>query len=181
LGYEGLYQISNLGRVLSLPRTEKFKTSRYESGVQTRVRKSKILSESKTLGYPTIILHKDGKPKGYLIHRLVATAFIGNPQNLPEVNHLDGVKTNNRPSNLEWTSRTGNSLHSTRVLKKNIGGGNKASKLTESQVLEIKTLLDLGTTQTTIAKRFNVTNHCVYRIHRGYNWAWLTGYGKEGK
>jgi len=62
-------------------------------------------------GYEEIHMSKDGKNKHCRIHRLVAEAFIPNPDNLPEVNHIDGVKLNNCVENLEWTSRSANMLH----------------------------------------------------------------------
>lgn len=86
-GYEGLYQISNFGNVKSL-----------------RFGKEKILKERTINGYLAVNLHKDGKKKSYLVHRLVASAFLPNPNNLLQVNHIDEVKTNNRVDNLEWCS-----------------------------------------------------------------------------
>lgn len=86
-GYEGLYQISNFGRVKSL-----------------RFGKEKIMKERTINCYFAVNLHKDGKKKSYLVHRLVASAFLPNPNNLPQVNHIDEVKTNNRVDNLEWCS-----------------------------------------------------------------------------
>ena len=97
------YQISNYGRVKSIPRK--------------RV-KGKLLTPSRSnCGYLKIYLMKDRK--GYLvsIHRLVAKAFIPNPNNLPEVNHIDGNKENNCVDNLEWVTKKDNVLHRFRVLK----------------------------------------------------------------
>jgi hypothetical protein len=106
-GYEGLYQISNHGRVKSLERNEKF-CKRPESILKT------FLCGS---GYQEIILkNKEGrKPK--LIHRLVAEAFIPNEEGKREVNHKDGNKTNNEVSNLEWVTPSENQSHSHKVLK----------------------------------------------------------------
>lgn len=126
-----------------------------------------------------VVLFKLGKSKNFLVHRLVAMAFLENPNHLPEVNHIDGNQENNSITNLEWTTRKGNALHSTRVLKKNIGQSNKLSKLSEKDVLTIKELLDLGRSQIEIARKFSVTNHAIHRIAKGKNWAWLTGYGEE--
>ena len=87
-GYEGLYEVSDLGRVKSLKHG-----------------REKILKPIKhTNGYLHVNLHKDGKVKSTLVHRLVAKAFIQNPNNLKTVNHKDEVKTNNVASNLEWMS-----------------------------------------------------------------------------
>lgn len=90
-GYENLYRVSNLGRVKSLN--------------YRRTGKEKIIKLGIIKGYLCAHLCKDGKQKQYLIHRLVATAFILNPNNLLEINHKDEDKTNNRVENLEWCSR----------------------------------------------------------------------------
>lgn len=95
-GYEGLYQVSNLGRVHSLYRNI-------------------ILKGSEDIwGYIKVTLYKDGSPSIKTVHRLVAQAFIPNPENKPEVNHIDEDKTNNNVSNLEWSTRKDNLNHGTR-------------------------------------------------------------------
>lgn len=96
-GYEGLYQVSNLGRVRSFDRLVKRKDGR------TFVHYGKILSPSSNgNGYQHLILTKDGKHKDVLVHRLVAEAFLPNPDNLPQVNHKDERPDNNCLDNLEW-------------------------------------------------------------------------------
>ena len=87
-GYEGKYQISNLGRVKSL------------GNLQTK--KEKLLKTNIRNGYYTAYLYKNNEKKSLLCHRLVAEAFIPNPDNLPQVNHKDENKLNNRVDNLEW-------------------------------------------------------------------------------
>ena len=96
-GYEGLYEVSSYGRVRSLDRYV------VDSLENRRFYKGKVLSPAKdTDGYLKVGLSYNGKCKKCLIHRLAAQAFIPNPDNLPEVNHLDEDKTNNRVDNLEW-------------------------------------------------------------------------------
>ena len=101
-GYEGLYEVSNLGNVRSL---------NYNHTGQTRILKS----GKHKLGYLLVVLCKDGEMKTHKVHRLVATAFIENPYNLPEVNHIDENKTNNRVENLEWCHHKYNMTYGTRT------------------------------------------------------------------
>lgn len=88
-GYEGKYQVSNTGRVRSLN--------------YGRTGKIKVLKQgTKDNGYKVVVIYKNGKRKKYLVHRLVAQAFIPNPNNYPIINHKDENKTNNAVWNLEW-------------------------------------------------------------------------------
>ena len=98
-GYEGLYQVSNLGRIRSL--TRKVSVVGKKNG---RVFKGKIKKDvrEKKNGYLVVSLFRKGNSKRFFIHRLVATAFIPNSNDLPQVNHKDEDKTNNKVSNLEW-------------------------------------------------------------------------------
>lgn len=99
LGYEGLYQISDLGRVKSLGNNA------------TKKEKMLVLCPNKT-GYIVVQLSRNGKPKPHYVHRLVAINFIPNPENKPEVNHIDKDKRNNRKINVEWNTKIENIFHS---------------------------------------------------------------------
>ena len=113
--YEGLYQISNLGRVRRLP---KIITDVSQGGVRKRLFDGRILSQSFAgCGYKSVMLSKDGCVKRHNVHRLVAQAFIPNPNNLPEINHLDEDKTNNCVDNLEWCTPKYNSNYGNRNKK----------------------------------------------------------------
>lgn len=106
-GYEGLYEVSNKGRIRSLDRIAIFKDGR------SRKYYGKVL-EIKTVnnsGYLTVGLHNNGKQKTLLVHRVVAEAFIDNPNRYPEVNHIDQDKLNNRIENLEWCTHIKNVNH----------------------------------------------------------------------
>ena len=113
-GYEGLYQVSNLGRVRSLDQERTKPHPRNTSMVMHYTQKGKVLKpKSDGVGYWQVCLWKDKKSKTIRVHRLVAEAFIPNPDNLPEVNHIDEDKTNPIVTNLEWVTKSGNMCHGT--------------------------------------------------------------------
>jgi hypothetical protein len=104
-GYESLYQVSNLGRVKSLERVVGCGNKMIR--VNEKIRKLNPNGN----GYLNLLLHKEGVKKAFRVHRLVAEAFIPNPNNLPEVNHKDGDKLNNTVDNLEWCTKSHNETH----------------------------------------------------------------------
>ena len=99
--YEGLYKVSNLGKILSL---------NYNHTGRERLMNPSTDKD----GYLKVHLSKNKETKDCYVHRLVAETFITNPENLPEVNHIDEDKTNNRVDNLEWKSHKDNCNHGTR-------------------------------------------------------------------
>lgn len=115
-GYEGLYEVSNLGNIRSLDKVVMCVRNGKELGV---LHKGKVLKPSKRQhGYLGVMLygrggHKTRGFKTFSIHRLVAEAFIPNPDRLPEVNHIDEDKTNNAVTNLEWMSHVDNTNYGT--------------------------------------------------------------------
>lgn len=177
VGYEGLYEVSSHGRVWATVRIG-FTDSKRTGGHFRKQGGQFIKGFINKLGYVQLPLRKDGKTKLHTVHRLVAMAFLPNQDK--EVNHIDGVKSNNLLGNLEWSNRRQNALHSTRVLGKNRGESNSQTKLTKEQVLEIKELLETGSTQTELGALFDITNHAIYRIQHGFNWSWVTGYDRKG-
>ena len=106
-GFEGRYQISNLGNVKSLPRKDKFCKRDNEMILKTFVCGS---------GYQEVILSKKRQRTPKLIHRMVAEAFVPNPDGKREVNHKDGNKFNNEWTNLEWVTPSENINHSYKIL-----------------------------------------------------------------
>lgn len=125
-GYEGLYQVSNYGRIKSLERLEKT-----VGAVRQRRRRERILKETNIYGYRNVCLANNGYKRTVRVHRIVAKTFIPNPDGKLEVNHIDGNKANNRVDNLEWCTRKENSLHSVKVL------GNK-SKIEQLKPFQFK-------------------------------------------
>lgn len=108
-GYEGLYEVSNLGRVKSLPRNG-------------TIPEEHLMKPHFVCGYVQYELTSKNKKKGLKAHRLVAEAFLPNPLNKREVNHIDGDKHNNRLDNLEWATSSENQLHSFYTLGKQLVG-----------------------------------------------------------
>ncbi len=135
--FEGLYQVSSKGEIRSLDRLVWNKANQSHSFIKGTI---KIL-DLKGKKYAQIGLARDGKYKKKLIHRLVADAFICNPDNLPEVNHKDLNKLNNDVENLEWVSRLTNAQHAkVNGSYDNFPSGSQKpnSKLTEDAVRHIR-------------------------------------------
>lgn len=105
LGYEGLYEISSYGNVRSLDRVVT------RSDGNERFAKGKRLSKIKSNGYWRANLSRDGKVSPVGVHRLVAIAFLRNPEAKPQVNHIDEIRTNNHIGNLEWATAKENVNH----------------------------------------------------------------------
>lgn len=105
-GYEGIYEVSDQGRIRNVKRGGRIMTL------------SKV-----THGYLASNLSKDGKTRSILVHRLVAKAFIPNPDNKPQVNHIDGIKDHNIAPNLEWVTAQENLNHAIQTGLKTDGNG----------------------------------------------------------
>lgn len=164
-GYEGFYEVSNLGRVRSLNRTVISTT-----GISQR-RKGKLLATRViSSGYEAVVLFKAQKLKNLQVHRLVAQAFIPNPQNFPFVLHLDDNKRNNKATNLRWGSHQHNMQDMVSKGRQVQGTRSRSAKLTESDVTEIRKLLSQGWVQTAIACKFNVNQTVISAINTGKTW-----------
>ena len=108
-GYQGLYQVSNMGRIKNLER-DYFPGNNSVQHLNESIKKQQKNSN----GYLQVSLFKNGVRKSFSVHRLVALTFIPNPDNKPQVNHIDECKTNNKVSNLNWMTSKENCNHGTR-------------------------------------------------------------------
>jgi hypothetical protein len=109
-GFEGRYQVSDLGRVRSLPFMQRYLLRNGREAFR-RTRERILKAHPQNSGYLLVHLYLDNKRTAATVHTLVACLFVPNPDDLPEVNHRDGVKTNCAAGNLEWSTRTGNLSH----------------------------------------------------------------------
>jgi hypothetical protein len=161
-GYEGQYQISNLGTVQSLTRID----------AQNHIRYSQIMKPKlDDKGYYQIILCQNGKHKSLSLHRLLAKHFISNPNNLPCINHIDGNPKNNLLENLEWCTYSENTIHAYKTGLMKLGNGHGRAKLTTEQVLEIRKLYKPNIYSfNMLAKQFGVTKQSIVSIVLRRNW-----------
>ena len=118
VGYEGFYMVSSLGRVRLLERSGFRKNGRFFY-VHSKIKKPYLTK----FGYYRLRMEKNKHSKHIFVHRLVAEAFLPNPENKPEINHKNGIRTDNRVENLEWVTRSENIIHSYKFL------GHKAPQL----------------------------------------------------
>ena len=149
--FYGIYAVSNFGNIRNL-----------------KYQKPKKQSTHKGTGYKYVCLCRNGVCKTFYIHRLVAELFLGHEADL-EVNHKDGNKANNHISNLEWVTHHENVLHSHRTGLGAKGSRVGTSKLNEQQVSEILELKG-KITQSSIAKKYNVSTFTVWGILNNRSW-----------
>jgi hypothetical protein len=167
-GWEGFYQASSHGRIRSVDRLVR-QESRW--GTQCRLMKGKILAQHFSGGivkYLSVALSRPGvRPKSFLVHRLVAFAFLGRPEPGCEVCHWDGMPTNNCVDNLRWDSRSANHRDKERHGTSPSGERNPQARLSLETVLRIKS--SRGTVAE-IARELGLPYHTVYGIVRGLSW-----------
>ena len=166
-GWQG-YEISNFGRARSV-KFGKEKVLKFK--LKWKRRKDRIEKKPNGAYLYLMLRNSNGKKKELAVHRLVALHFISNPNNKPEVNHIDGIKANCRVSNLEWSTRIENVDHSVNNKLHAFGESNGNSKLTDKTVMEIKELLAEGKLlQKDIAKLYRVDSGLISHIKLGKSW-----------
>jgi len=151
-GFESYYEVSNFGNIKSITST-KLRTRNRPSTKKEKIFKQRLSKE----GYCRTALTVKNKVSYLQVHRIVAEAFIPNPNNYPVVNHIDGNKLNNHVSNLEWTTSSLNQKHA-------YDTGLKKKKINLEQKLEIIELRKQGLTYYKIAEKYNVSYQLIHYI-----------------
>lgn len=164
VNYEDLYEISCTGRVKALVRDNRF--CKNEASIMT--------PQLINCGYLQVGLCKNKRYKRFLVHRLVAQAFVLNPESRPQVNHINGIKVDNCIENLEWVTPSENRKHAFRIglsVPKR-GEANHYAKLTESQVKRIRLINEITPelSHQRVAGMFKVTQTAVSDILSHRSW-----------
>ena len=165
--FEGYYQASNLGNIRSVRRTVKHKDGK------VTVFKGKVLKPSPNIkGYPTVYLSKNCKKYTTAVHRLVALTFIKNVESYSQINHINGIKTDNRVENLEWCNNQQNCAHAHREGFVNSAKGERVgtSKLKRHEVLFIIDSYPNQFSAKEICALFGISKGEPSRIRRGGGW-----------
>lgn len=174
VGYEGLYMVSNTGKVYSCIR-------------------NKIMTDCDSHGYRHLGLTKKGKERKHVVHRLVAQAFIPNPFGKPEINHIDENKTNNHVDNLNWCTRTENLTHGTFIerRKRTISTSEKwdagVKRKYKSVIgVHVETNDTIELSCMTIGNSIGFSNDCISKCirgdcmtHKGFKWYLKSDYYKK--
>lgn len=177
-GYEGLYQVSNMGNVKSLSRKVKCLNNKYRT-INGKVLKIMQMNN----GYLFVGLWKNNKTERKLVHRIVAETFIPNPENKPEVNHIDGDKHNNNVENLEWCTRSYNTLHSYTIgLREKQRNKIRQNNILNKSKIVIQydlqgNLIKEWESVSAIAKHYNysqgaISNCCRHERNKAYGYKW---------
>jgi len=171
-GYEGLYAVNELGQVWS---HEKISRVGVNGGMTKRGGHFLKMNRTKRTSHQRVFLTKQGKRKQFLVHRLVAKAFIPNPNNLPFVNHIDADPTNNCVDNLEWCTAAQNAKHAYNkgliTIPNQSGASNSNAKLCDNDVLEIRKLHKSIGNCSEIARQYNVNPKTINMIISGKRWS----------
>ncbi len=163
VGYDGLYMISNMGRLRSLPRL----TMACSGG--WFYTKDILISQATSKGYKLAALQIDGNRQTKSVHIMVGESFVPNPENKPYINHKNGVKSCNIYNNLEWSTQAENVRHAFKNGLVGARNGEKSpvSKLKEENILEIR---KREYDNNELAMKFNVTPQCINAVLKHKTW-----------
>lgn len=162
IGFEGLYQVSNMGRVKSTPKIQ--------NGYKARIRKQGIDNR----GYLRVCVGKDSIKSTFKVHRLVAEYFVSNPNNYDEVNHKKGNKFDNRATEIEWSNRSLNIQHGfdSGLMQGKKGDQNVSAIISNKMALDI---FNSTLTPKNTALLFGIKITMVYDIRSGRSFSSITG------
>jgi len=166
IGYEGSYEISNTGQVRGIDRVI------FKRGFPYNI-KGKLLKQTlNKKGYPRVKFTINNNQLERNPHRLVAEAFITNPNNFPQVNHINGIKTDNNIENLEWVNNSMNILHaySLGLQPSRKGENNSNAKLNNNSVTLIKQKYNNGANISSISKEMNINLSIIRQLIYGRTW-----------
>lgn len=166
VGYEGLYEVSSRGK---LRRIGPWKWRGKTISPPPRIHSDKLCAD-----YVTVAVTKDGKRRSRILHRLVAESFLGPIPEGKEVNHIDGDRTNNRPSNLEYVTPQENADHAVRLGLRQWGDRVKTSSITNIDASEIKWLIQKGIPQKEIENIYKPSKWCLKHMISGRSWRKIT-------
>ena len=163
-GFEGMYQVSNLGSIRSIIKKPFL---------------AMVLAKDKT-GYLSVQFSVKGKKYRHRVHRLVALSFIDNVYGSPVINHKDGDKRNNRVNNLEWTTYRDNAVHAMRIGLSPKGEKSSLSKLKEKDVIDIRRMWKLKQkTQGEMAEIFSIDQTTISLVVNRKTWKHIPDEYKE--
>lgn len=156
-GYEHQYEVSNMGNV------------------RNHIRGKNLSLVTHHTGYIKVVLYNNAKRKQFSVNVLVARAFISNPENKPESNHINGIKSDNRACNLEWVTKSENIKHAFKLglMKSPFKGGelHNQNKLSRNDVLQIRSIHEQGwVNQKEIAQAYNVKANTINQIVNRVRW-----------
>lgn len=163
VGYEGWYSVSNLGKI------RRDRINSYTSG---GIMKTRIIIDK---GYEQVNLCRDGVRQEFKVHKLVAAAFIGPRPNKYQINHKNGIKTDNSADNLEYLTASENQLHSVKhgLFQDSSGSRNPMAKTNEETVLKIRSEFDGNNRRESaknLSEKYGIRRADIYRIINRERW-----------
>lgn len=164
VGWEGLYQVSNLGRIKSLSRVVKVVGHNHsEARISEKILKSVI----RKLGYEMVTICKVNIHKHKQVHRVVAEVFIPNPDNKPNINHIDCNPLNNKVENLEWCTQKENREHAKKMGRVPWGQSHFKAKITQDDAIAIKNSAERTSI---LANQYGISMSSIGDIRKGRTW-----------